>query len=232
MSDPIDGESFLKIVRPALETADAGKLAQLVGTHWRPEQLRYMLRSDNVDVRRVAAVTLGLVGDTHCTPSLIRALRDMDEQVNQMAEHGLWSIWFRSGKPQATQPFHQGVALLTAENYQSAVDRFHEALRQDPDFAEAFNQCAIAHYFLGNWKESIADCDATIRRVPHHFGAICGMGHCYAQLDDLHRALRCYKHALRINPRMTTLERAINQLLSQQRDLNASGEFLVDQFNN
>ena len=58
MSDPIDGESFLKIVRPALETADAGKLAQLVGTHWRPEQLRYMLRSDNVDVRRVAAVTL------------------------------------------------------------------------------------------------------------------------------------------------------------------------------
>jgi tetratricopeptide (TPR) repeat protein len=66
--------------------------------------------------------------------------------------------------------------------------------------------------------------------MPTHFGAIAGMGHCYTQLGQLDQALECYRRALEINPRMSTIARMIDRLEARQRMRNdLSGEFLVDQ---
>lgn len=203
---------FLAVVRPALETGDAARLAEEVRQRWTPRQLCSLLGSRDLDVRRVTAVTLGLVGDSTCVGCLARALHDDDDQVNQMAEHGLWSIWFRAGSPAAAKPFSRGVQNLCAEDYRAATAEFDEATRIDPEFAEAYNQCAIAHFFLGEWRESLADCERAVRLMPSHFGAISGMGHCYAHLGDLPAALRCYRRAVAINPRMPAIERAIERL--------------------
>ena len=228
----IDPSEFLRVVRPALEAGDAAMLAQAVQVRWRPGKVCRLLRDGDNDVRRVAAVTLGLIGDMQSVPSLTRALRDQDEQVNQMAEHGLWSIWFRSGDSKATKPFREGVALLSKESFDKAITKFHLATQIDPTFAESYNQCGITHYFLGHWKAAIADCRRTIRLVPAHFGAIAGMGHCYAQFGNFAEALRCYRWAMRINPRMTAIAEAIERLEVNIHDLDSSGEFLVDQFLN
>lgn len=218
----IDGTTFLEIVRPALKDGDAQSLAALVAARWQVNDLCSLLVSPNVDVRRVAAVVIGLVGDMSSAPCLLQALQDGDEQVNQMAEHGLWSIWFRSGSPHAAKPFREGVAMLGAEAYQRAVECFEEASRIDPNFGEAYNQCAIAHFFLGTWEPAIAACLKTIKCVPSHFGAICGMGHCYTQAGDLNRALECYRRALKINPRMPAITRACQRIEQRMRELNDS----------
>ena len=228
----IETLEFLRIVKPALKVGDPAMLAKAVQVRWRPSEICRLLRDHDNDVRRVAAVTLGLIGDMQSVPSLTRALRDEDEQVNQMAEHGLWSIWFRSGDPKAAKPFRQGVSLLASESFDRAITEFHLATQIDPTFAEAYNQCAIAHYFLGQWKAAIADCRRTIRLVPAHFGAIAGMGHGYAQFSDLAEALRCYRWAMRINPRMTAIASAIEHLEDNLHDRDSSGEFLVEQFLN
>ena len=226
MLDTIDGREFLEVVRPALADADAAQLAQAVKVRWRQVEITRLLRHDQVDVRRVAALTLGLIGDMAATPALTRALRDDDPMVNEMAEHSLWSIWFRAGSDEANRPFQEGVALLTTNAYHEAIDCFHEAVLIDPYFAEAFNQCAIAHFFLAQWRESIEQCKRTVHIAPTHFGAIAGMGHCYAQLGELVQAKRCYQRTLEINPAMPAIEQAIARL----GGLDASGEFLVDQF--
>jgi len=228
MANQIDAEQFLQVARPALASGDAAKLARVTRVRWRPNQLCQLTRHPQVDVRRVAALTVGLIGDMRCTPCLTRALRDEDEQVNQMAEHGLWSIWFRAGRTDAVGPFREGVALLSIEAHQEAVERFHEANRIDPDFAEAYNQSAIAHCFLSEWEESLANSHKTIRLLPTHFGAIAGMGHCFAQLGDLDRALQCYRSALRINPRLKAIARAIRGLEIKIPDFGAAPDPLVD----
>src|SRR5690606_23566832 len=176
------------------------------------------------DVRRVAAVVLGLVGGSSIVPCLAKALRDADTQVNEMAEHSLWSIWFRSGSPEATRPFQEGVALMAVDSYDRAVQCFSRAVEIDPELAEAFNQCALAHYFLGQYARSLKDCCQVIKLMPLHFGAIAGMGHCYTQLGDMAMALRCYRRALHINPRMSAIRTAINRLEERVRSMNdASG---------
>jgi tetratricopeptide (TPR) repeat protein len=225
-----DGSTFLQAVRPALEKGDARELARVVARGWSAESLCGFLQHPNVDVRRVAAVALGLVGDMKVAPCLALALRDIDEQVTQMAEHGLWSIWFRSGNLKAAKPFREGVTMLGAEAYQKAIECFRDATRIDPDFAEAFNQCAIAHFFLAQWDESIEACRRVIAIVPAHFGAICGMGHCYTQLGDLQRALECYRKALKIHPRMPAIAKACERIEQRMREANdSSGMFLAGQ---
>lgn len=217
------------MVRPALASGNPAALVHAVRVRWSCAQVCRLLGDPDVDVRRVSAVVLGLLGDRAAVPCLTRALRDEDEQVNQMAEHGLWTIWFRACAPEAAEPFRQGVSLVAVEDYRGAVAKFKAATALDPDFCEAFNQCAIAHYFLGQWARSLADCIQAVRLVPTHFGAIAGMGHCYTQMGDLPRALRCYRHALRINPRMAAIAKAIERLETKLRDANdASGEYLVD----
>jgi len=196
-------------------------------SRWSPAQLCTMLQHGNVDVRRVVAVALGLVGDMTTVDALVESLRDEDAQVNQMAEHGLWAIWFRSSAREAARPFKQGVQLLVDENYESALVCFKRAVRIDPTFAEAYNQCAIAHFFLGQYRESLIACSTAVKRINGHFGAIANMGHCYTQMGQLAKALRCYRKALRINPRMSAVQQAIERLQQRYQDVNdESGEYL------
>lgn len=211
----VDPQHFLQLVRQPLEAGDATALAELVLKRWRPQELGVLLRHSAVDVRRVAAVTLGLVGNRSCVGCLSRALHDPDEQVNEMAEHGLWAIWFRSSKPEAAQPFREGMALVASEAYGEAIEKFQEAIRLDPEFAEAHNQCSIAHFFLGQWHDSLESCRKALSLVPTHFGAMAGVGHCYTHLGKLRKALECYRRALSLNPRMTAIARAVQRLESQ-----------------
>ncbi len=231
MGISVDPKEFLEVTLPALRSGDAAALAQAVRVRWKARELCPLLRNADADVRRVAAVTMGLVGDMRAVSCLTGALHDPDPQVNQMAEHGLWSIWFRSGDVKAHQPFREGVAMLAAESYQAAVQCFEKATRIDPMFAEAFNQRAIAHFFLTEWELAVNCCRSTITLVPVHFGAIAGMGHCYTQLGELRRALACYQRALEINPRMSAIAQMIQRLQGHAKsDNDSSGMFSVDHF--
>lgn len=208
----VDPDQFLYFVRHPLARGDATALAQAVLARWKPAELCPLLSCPDVDVRRVAAVVLGLVGGRSCVDCLAQALHDPDHQVNQMAEHGLWAIWFRLGDPQAAKPFQEGVTLLAAESYAGAIRRFERAIAVDPSFAEAYNQCAIAHFLLGQWQASLEDARMAVERMPVHFGAMAGMGHCYAHLGDLNQALACYRRALAINPQMHAIAQAVERL--------------------
>ena len=213
-----DPSLFLRTVRPALEAGDAERLARAVTARWRVSELGGLLRAADPVVRKVAAVVLGLVGDMRAAPWLVRALRDEDVEVNRMADHGLWSIWFRAGRPEAHKPFGEGMAALACEDYSAAVALLHRASRLDGDFAEAFDQCAIAHFLLGQWTPALADYREALRRVPYHHGAMAGAGHCFAQMEQLDEAIKCYRRALWINPHLTAIRRTVDRLTHHLSD--------------
>jgi tetratricopeptide (TPR) repeat protein len=206
----IDEKTFIELVRPALALGDATALAKEVQMRWKPCQVGWLLESKDLDVRRVAAVTLGLIGTHKQVGVLAKALHDSDDCVNSMAEHSLWSIWFRLGKPETAKPFQAGLAMIESENYHGAIDSFRQAASLDKDFAEAYNQCAIAHYFLGEYDEAIEDCHQALKLMPCHFGAMSGIGHCYSEKGDCTNALEYYRKALEINPRMDEIRDVVD----------------------
>ena len=210
----IDPSEFLQVTREPLAEGDPDRLAGEVHQRWSEEQICTLLQSTDVDARRVAALVIGLIGEVQHSGCLARGLHDSDPKVSEMAEHGLWSIWFRRCPPQACETFHEALEALEHEQFDRAVALFDEVIAQDPDFAEAYNQKAIALFLDGHYDESIAMCREALERCPSHFGAMAGMGHGFAHLQQWDKALRCYRKALSINPTMSAIASAIERLES------------------
>ena len=163
-------------------------------------------------MRKLAALALYLVGDRGAVSPLAVALHDADPMVTQVAEHALWSIWFRLGKPSAVRFVQCGSHHLQHNNACCAIERFTQAIQDDPTFAEAYNQRAIASYLSEHFEKAIADCKAALALMPQHFGAMSGMGHCYAHLGQWREAKHSYRLALAIHPRLEGTQASLDQI--------------------
>jgi tetratricopeptide (TPR) repeat protein len=195
-----------------LERQDAAGLLELVRTRWTKEQLKSILECDDLDARKVACLALALAGEKCSIPCVAKQLQHPDPVVNQMAEHALWSIWFRCGNEEANHELCRGTKALNHRDFDRAMKHLTRATELDPTFAEAYNQRAIIKYLSERYEESIADCREAIERMPCHFGAWAGMGHCHAHEGRLSEAVACYERAMSINPHLEGIRDAISEL--------------------
>ena len=84
-------------------------------------------------LRKVAALAISLVGTTCCLPKLAPLLRDADPLVNQMAEHAMWSIWFRSGStPEANKELCRGTKAMNGRDFEAALAAHRPGDRDRP----------------------------------------------------------------------------------------------------
>jgi tetratricopeptide (TPR) repeat protein len=203
---------FVAAVQPLLERKDVKGLHELLKSRWRLEELTAFLASDEDDVRKVAALALALVGGKCCISAIASQLRHADPMVNQMAEHALWSIWFRCGCKESNQELCRGTKALNRRDFDSAITHFTRAIEIDPKFAEAYNQRAIVKYLQERFDESIQDCLCAVELMPCHFGAWAGLGHCHAHVGRMTEALESYDKALSINPHMDSIRQMVCEL--------------------
>ena len=211
----IDPADFVVRVRPLLEKKDLPGLLGLLRSRWTSEQIISILSASDCDARKVASLALSLVGCRKCVEKLVAQLKDPDPMTNEMAEHALWSIWFRCGNSESNCHVARGSLALGRREFDEAMDCFTHAIEADPDFAEAYNQRAIANYLTDQFEASIADCRKATELMPCHFGAWAGMGHCYIHLGQPGRAIRCYERALKINPHLACVAESIEELRKQ-----------------
>ena len=212
-ADAIDPATFVACVQPLLAVKDAQGLLDLLRNRYSGEQITALLHSTHSDARKVAALAISLVGTTCCLPKLAPLLKDSDPMVNQMAEHAMWSIWFRSGSsPEANKELCRGTKAMNGRDFAGALEHIGRAIEMDPSFAEAYNQRAIIHYLQERYEESIEDCRRAVERMPLHFGAWAGMGHCHAHLGRPCEAVECYERALSINPHLDGIPQSIHEL--------------------
>lgn len=208
----IDSQEFIQQMRPALCGGKLEDAAGLVRQRWSVHQISDLLSQPCTDLRKMAALALSLTGDRSSIRPLAVALHDQDPMVAQVAEHALWSIWFRLGKPSAVKLVKQGNRHLQHENHFCAIEKYSQAIEHDPQFAEAWNQRAIAAYLSDHFEKAIEDCRRTLALMPEHFGAMAGMGHCHAHLGRWSEARKCYRLALAIHPRLEGIESSLRQI--------------------
>jgi tetratricopeptide (TPR) repeat protein len=211
----IQPDEFVTAVKPLLEKRDMAGLISLLKSRWTAQQIVDLLKCRHCDARKVAALALSLVGGPCCLGPLSEQLKDPDPMVNEMAEHALWSIWFRSGNEKANCELSKGAKAMDRKEFECAVKHFTRAVRIDPKFAEAYNQRALARYMLERFEECAEDCEKVVELMPCHFGAWAGLGHCHAHEGRLEDALRCYERALGINPHLECLNEACEEIRRQ-----------------
>ena len=103
-----------------MEKQDLQGLLSLLKTRWTPQQILGLLSSRHEDAKKVALLAVGLVGTKCCLPALADRLKDADPMTNQVAEHALWSIWFRCGAPEANALVSRGAEALGRREFDRA----------------------------------------------------------------------------------------------------------------
>ncbi|MDZ8188880.1 MAG: tetratricopeptide repeat protein [Nostoc sp. ChiSLP02] len=132
--------------------------------------------------------------------SLLEELKNPDATVREQATRKIWRIWFQQKGIYGLERIDRSQKLLDAGETTEAEIALTELLREQPDFAEAWNRRAFLYYSIGDYQKSLADCQMVIQINPIHFGALHGMGLCYAALGNYSEAIRAFKRALEIQP--------------------------------
>ena len=220
LSATIDPQQFIRAVQPLLERRDVAGLHGLLKSRWTCDQLRSLLHSDHpehLDAKKVGLLCLAMIGTECSIGDVAVELKHPDKVVNEMAEHALWLVWFRMGEPAANHELMRGVQALERKDIPHAITHFDRAIEQCPRFAEPYNQRAIARYLLEEYEPSIADCQRAVELMPCHFGALAGMGHCYAHLGRTREAVDAYERALAVNPHLECVRQTVQELKSSAR---------------
>ncbi|MBD2681966.1 MULTISPECIES: tetratricopeptide repeat protein [Nostoc] len=132
--------------------------------------------------------------------SLLEELKNPDATVREQATRKIWRIWFQQKGIYGLERIDRSQKLLDAGEITEAETALTELLREQPDFAEAWNRRAFLYYSIGDYQKSLADCQMVVQINPIHFGALHGMGLCYAALGRYSEAIRAFKRALEIQP--------------------------------
>ncbi|MDE0301362.1 MAG: tetratricopeptide repeat protein [Candidatus Poribacteria bacterium] len=187
-------------------------LRRVLSENYSQETLIDSLENQKPLTCRAAAYALGEIANEGAIPSLVGALTHDDPGTRANAEQALWSIWFRSEDESVDDMMQQGVIQIKKQRYDEAIQVFSEVIRIAADYAEGYNQRAIAYFMNDELSKSVEDCKRTIDLNPFHFGAFAGMGQCYLKLGDLTAALDAFQRAVEINPNLYAIARIIAEI--------------------
>jgi len=161
-------------------------------------------------INKVAACAIKLIDKIFLTifapmdelsvKALLEDLKKSDETVRDRATTELWRTWFNQKGEYGMQILRRSQVLLDAGDVSRALDLLTKLIAEAPDFAEAWNRRAVLHYTQGNYKKSIEDCEIVLKLNPVHFGALHGLGLCYAALGEYINAIQAFRRALEIQP--------------------------------
>jgi tetratricopeptide (TPR) repeat protein len=225
------GREFLDEVRPILEQHDTALLARYLAVHHPHDNLRDLLATGHDEAVKMALVCLSVTGDMSDNAAIAALLHSDDPVTAAVAEHALWSIWFRGADEQARCELDAAVRLIGNGMLDEAISCLTKLLRAYPTFAEAYNQRAIAWFLKEDYVHSAADCRQTLRLNPWHFGAMAGLGHCYASLGKLEMALEVYRSALQLHPRFEGIRQSISQIRNGLGESPAPSTSAADEWN-
>ncbi len=132
--------------------------------------------------------------------ALLEDLKNPDENVRNQATDELWRIWFHQKGQYGLELLERSQTLFTVGDVKQAEALLTELIKDQPDFAEAWNRRAVLYFVLGEYKKSQADCQQVIKLNPVHFGALHGLGLCHAALGEYRAAIQAFRKALEIQP--------------------------------
>ncbi len=131
---------------------------------------------------------------------LVEALKSSRPAVRDEATSRLRQLWRDAAGPEAEQRLKAGIDMLAGGHPLAAVDHFSKIIADYPNYAEAYNQRAIAYFTVEDYERSIQDCLRTTQLNKDHFGAWNGLGRCYLAIRRYDLASSAFECALDLQP--------------------------------
>jgi tetratricopeptide (TPR) repeat protein len=142
-----------------------------------------------------------------------------DEQAAKATEEKIWELWSRSASPTAEVLLGQAVVAMGAAENAASLEILDSIIAAYPSYAEAWNRRATLHFMLGNYNASLGDIEKVLDLEPRHFGALAGRGMIYQSQGKWSAALAAFREALQMNPNMTGVKNAVQELAKREQDI-------------
>lgn len=177
-------------------------------TSWNKERLfRQLLSGDSEQRARAAAALARLGAEQH----LLDALKADCEETREVGRRALEQLWFTSSGREAYREMQAAYRAEESEDFATALQILDRLLRKYPKYAEGWNRRASVYWQLGEYRESISDCEQALALNPNHYGAWQGLGVGRLRLGEVSEACRCLRTALRIAPHDAATRRSLRR---------------------
>ncbi|RFC62710.1 hypothetical protein DYI37_15555 [Fulvimarina endophytica] len=120
--------------------------------------------------------------------------------------------WQDSGSATVDLLMGRATQAMGHEQGETAFDLLDQVLVLDPDYAEAWNRRATAHFGSGDYGKSISDIEQTLAREPRHWGALMGLALILERTDREEDALTVYSRVLEVYPALKSAQDAVGRL--------------------
>ncbi|MGI9372854.1 MAG: tetratricopeptide repeat protein [Hyphomicrobiales bacterium] len=139
--------------------------------------------------------------ETELLNSLFNRVKEaQDEESAKAVEQAIWQLWLRHPSPSVEVLMGQAVSAMNDSENSKAIRILDRVIAMQPDYAEAWNKRATAHFYQEDYGRSLADIARVLNLEPRHFGALSGLGLVYQALGDKKKALNALREAMKVHP--------------------------------
>ena len=205
--------------RRYLHGTDAPQYAGDVNRYYSASTLATVLGRGDVEMRRAAAMALGLIGDRSAIEPLGRAISDPDRGVRLAADDSFRALAVRDAAPLHHQQLLKVMHLNDGGEFGAALSLTMILVDQAPMYAEAYHQLGVCYLGLDNFDEAEAALCSCLWQCRYHYPAWQGLARCKIAEGDLSAAIHSLDRALEICP---DLESARVQIRAIRRQMKRS----------
>lgn len=208
--------------RRYLNSADAPHFASEVDEFYCCSTLATLLARGDVEMRRAAALALGMLGDHSSIEPLGRALSDADRGVRLASDDSFRALLIRDAAPLHHQQLLQVMHLNDGGEYAGALAPTMILVDQAPLYAEAHHQLAVCWHGLDNFYQAEAAYSACLWHCRYHYPAWQGLARCRLMLGECEAAINVLQRCLEICPDVESARLQIRVIRRRLRRANDS----------
>lgn len=203
--------------RNFLEDGKSAAFVSCVSTRYGVATLERMTQGPNNEVRRAAVLALGMVGNANSIGVVAKCLQDPDRCVRLVAEIAFADLSRRQVGVNAGRLLDVARRHIDGHRYGAAAELLEEITSAWPEFADAWYQCAIVSFCLGQYGRAIRLARRAIELSPQHFPAHTLEARCFMETEQMDKALLSFERSFWVNPSQLVVKGYIDTLRRQLR---------------
>ena len=179
--------------------------------------LATLLRRGDVELRRAAAMALGLLGNSRSIDPLGRALSDVDRGVRLVADDSFRGLLLRDAAPTHHQQLLKVMHLTDGGEFAAALAPAMILVEQARMYAEAHFQLASCWHGLEDYPKASQAYVACLWRCRFHYTAWQGLARCQIMCGEYLAASKSLERCIDIGPDLESARVQLRMLRRRMR---------------